>query len=110
VRRLTIAKRQRAKLREIRQRLLRDRSRPVADQGRYIGAVLRGALNYYGVPGNLGALNALRTEICKSWLRALRRRSHKGRKLTWESFKRLVREWVPSVRLVHPYPNARLSV
>ena len=110
VRRLTIAKRQRVKLKEVRERVMRNRSIPVVDQGRYIGAVIRGAIQYYGVPGNRRALEALRTEICKSWFRALRRRSQKATKLTWAKFGRLVRLWVPSIRLVHPYPSERLSV
>ena len=108
--RLTIAKRQRNKLKEVRGWLKRNRAIPVADQGRYIGSVIRGAVQYFGVPGNSGALRALRTEICKSWLHALRRRSQKAAKLTWDRFKQLVHQWVPSIRLVHPYPNERLHV
>jgi RNA-directed DNA polymerase len=110
VRRLTIAKRQRKKLKEIRAWLKRNRAIPVADQGRYVGSVIRGAIQYFGVPGNSAALCAFRTEICKSWLRALRRRSQKAAKLTWDRFNQLVRQWVPSIRLVHPYPNERLHV
>ncbi|VAX11820.1 Retron-type RNA-directed DNA polymerase [hydrothermal vent metagenome] len=110
VRRITIAKRQRAKLKEIRQWLKRNLCIPVSDQGKYIARIIRGTMNYYGVPGNLQALNAFRTEICKSWFRALRRRSQKATKLTWDKFKRIVRDWVPSVRVIHPYPSERLCV
>jgi len=110
VRRLTIAKRQRNKLKEIRDWLKKNRCIPVAGQGRYIGSVIRGAIQYFGVPGNSGALHAFPTEICKSWLRALRRRSQEPAKLTWDRFKRIVSAWVPSIRLVQPYPNERLHV
>ncbi len=110
VRRYTIAKRQRAKLKEIRHWLKKNRHLPVADQGRRIAQVITGAMNYYGVPGNRGALDAFRTEICRSWLAALRRRSQKASKLTWDTFKRIVRQWVPSIRVIHPYPNERLCV
>ncbi len=72
--------------------------------------MILGAMNYYSVPGNLKALNAFRTEICKSWFRALRRRSQKAAKLTWDKFKRIVRQWIPSIRVIHPYPNERLRV
>jgi RNA-directed DNA polymerase len=86
VRHLTIAKRQRSKRKEVRAWLMDNRAIPVADQGHYIGSVIRGAVQYFGVPGNSGALNAYRTEICKSWLRALRRRSQKASKLTSDRF------------------------
>ena len=110
VKRVTIAKRQRAKLKELRKWLYDNRAIPVADQGRYLNAVLRGVINYFGVPGNWQAVDAFRRELCRSWLRALRRRSQKARKLTWETFKKVVRRWIPSVKVVHPYPNQRLCV
>jgi len=110
VRRLTIAKRQRAKLKEIHQWLKANRCIPTAVQGRWLRSVIQGAMNYYGVPGNWRALSAFRTEICKSWLKALRRRSQKASKLTWKKFKHLVHEWIPKTRIIHPYPNERLHV
>ena len=110
VRRITIAKRQREKLKEVRQWLKRNRHLPIAVQGRQIARIITGALNYYGVPGNLAALNAFRTEICKAWLWALRKRSHKAAKLSWDKFKRIVAEWVPKIRVIHPYPSERLHV
>lgn len=100
--RLTIAKRQRAKLKEIRQWLKRNRCIPVSDQGRQIASILRGVINYFGIPGNRRAVDAFRTEIRKSWFWALRCHSQKATKLTWAKFQRLVRQWVPSVRVVHP--------
>ncbi len=110
VRRLTIAKRQRAKLKALRDWFMRNRHQPIADQGRRIAAVIRGTMNYYSVPGNLKVLNAYRTEISKLWLHALRHCSQKASKLTWVKMRRIINQYVPSVRVIHPYPNQYLRV
>jgi group II intron reverse transcriptase/maturase len=110
VRRKTIAKRMRAKLKEVNQALRRKRHMSIWLQGRWLGAVIRGHINYYGVPGNVESLNAFRTQAVRSWLKALRRRSQKGRSLTWSRFKHWIERWIPRVRIVHPYPNQRLRV
>lgn len=110
IRRKTIAKKMRAKLERVKQDLRRKISLPVAIQGRWLGSVVRGHLNYYAVPGNAVALNAFRRQVIKMWLKTLRRRSQKGRNLTWTRFKRWIDQWIPSVRIVHPYPNQRLRV
>jgi len=110
VRRKTIAKRMRAKLKEVSQALRRKRSLPISVQGQWLRSVIRGHFNYYAVPGNADALNAFRTQVIRSWLKALRRRSQKGRNLTWSRFKRWIEKWIPTVRIVHPYPNQRLCV
>lgn len=110
VRRFTIARRQRAKLKEIRRELMRKRFLPVACQGQWLGRIVRGVVNYFGVPGNGHALSAFRTEICKSWYRALRRRSQKSMKLSWETMVKIIKRWIPSTRVVHPYPVERLRV
>ncbi len=110
VRRKTIAKRLRAKIQAIRIELLKNRSLPVWTQGAWLRSVIQGYINYHGIPGNRGALNTLRTELCKAWLFALRRRSQKSASLSWGRFKKLVSTWIPSVRIVHPYPNQRFSV
>ena len=110
VRRKTIAKKLRAKHREVRQKLRRKRHLPIKMQGQWLRSVIRGHVNYYGVPGNFNALNAFRREAIKSWLNALRRRSQKGQNLTWSRFERWVEKWIPKVRIVHPYPNQRFCV
>lgn len=46
VRRFTIARRQRAKLKEIRRDLMRDRFLPVAHQGRQLRRIIRGVVNF----------------------------------------------------------------
>ncbi|GFO57037.1 group II intron reverse transcriptase/maturase [Geomonas sp. Red276] len=52
IRRKTIAKKLRAKIGEIRETLLRNRHRPLPEQGSWLKSVVQGHYNYYGVPGN----------------------------------------------------------
>lgn len=108
--RKTITKRLRDKIKKVREKLLRKRHRPVSEQGAWLRAVMQGHFNYYGVPGNRKALDTFRRQIQVSWLQALRRRSHKARSLTWERMKKLIKAWLPTARVVHPYPNQRLCV
>jgi len=72
-------------------------------------SVVQGFFNYHAVPGNLRALRAFRTLINRAWLRALRRRSQKGQKLNWSRMKRLIATWIPTAKVLHPYPNQRLA-
>jgi RNA-directed DNA polymerase len=110
IRRKTIAKRLRAKLKAVRIEIIRRRHEPVPVLGKWLRSVMRGHLNYFAVPGNKKALDAFRTEINKAWLYALRRRSHKARNLTWDRMKRLIKTWIPTAKIKHPYPNQRLCV
>jgi group II intron reverse transcriptase/maturase len=110
IRRKTIAKRLRAKLKAIRIEIIRRRHDPVPVLGKWLRSVVRGHLNYFAVPGNKKAIDAFRTEINKAWLYALRRRSHKARNLTWDRMTRLIKTWIPTARIKHPYPNQRLCV
>jgi group II intron reverse transcriptase/maturase len=109
VQRKTIAKRQRAKLKIVRTQLKRRRHRPVAETGAWLRALIRGYMNYHGVPGNWRALEVFRREINRAWLFAIRRRSQKHR-MPWARFNRtLVNRWIPRVRITHPYPDARFA-
>lgn len=110
LRRFSIAKRLRAKLREVREKLHHMTHRSPALVGAWLRSVVQGYLNYFAVPGNGQACDAFRREINRSWLHALRRRSQKARTLNWSRFNSLVRRWIPSVRLAHPYPDQRLVV
>ena len=110
VRRKTITKRLRAKLKEVREMVMCRRHEPVCEHGRWLRSVVQGHLNYFAVPGNISALETFRTEITKAWFYALRRRSQKGRILTWDRIKRLIATWIPKARIQHPYPNQRLCV
>jgi len=108
--RKTIGRRLRQKAKDVKKTLKRIRHRPVAEQGRWLRSVVRGFFNYYAVPGNLRALRTFRTEINRAWLRALRRRSQKGRRLPWGRMRRLIATWIPPAKILHPYPNQRLTL
>ena len=108
--RKTIGKRVRSKVKEVRQILKRHRHKPIQEQGRWLRSVIQGHFNYYGVPGNRKALAAFRPQVGHAWLRALRRRSHKGKGLTWERMQRWIMRWIPTARVQHPYPNQRFCV
>jgi group II intron reverse transcriptase/maturase len=110
VRRKTIAKRLRAKLKAVRTELISRRHEPVPELGKWLRSVVQGHLNYFAVPGNKKAIDAFRTEINKAWLYALRRRSHKARSLTWDCMRCLIKTWIPTAEIKHPYPNQRLCV
>jgi len=103
IRRKTIAKRLRSKLSSVRQALKRGMHRPLPEQAKWLRAVVQGHFNYFGVPGNHQAMDAFRSEAIKGWLRALRRRSHKGSNLTWQRLQKWIRRWIPTARVTHPY-------
>jgi len=110
LRRRTIGKRMRTKLKEVGITLRRMMHLPLPVQRSWVASVLRGYYRYYGVPGNLEMLSAFRKNVLRIWLRTLRRRSQKGRRLTWERFNRRTEAWLPKIRVMHPYPNQRLCV
>jgi RNA-directed DNA polymerase len=108
MRRITISKRMRAKLREVKDQLKRRRHRPIPEQGRWIAAVVRGHLTYYAVPGNAKAIQAFRDQVIRHWFKALRRRSQRKR-INWERMGRIARKWLPRARVTHPYPAVRFA-
>lgn len=110
IKRQTAARRMRAKLHEIKTRLLGSMHTAVAAVGKWLRAVIQGWFNYHAVPGNRSCLDQFRTQAGRHWLAVLRRRSQKGRRWRWERMSRLIRRWLPSARILHPYPNQRLTV
>ena len=107
--RRTQRKRMRAKLQEIKETLRRIRHVPIDEQGRWLGTVIRGYFAYFAVPTNTPLLSAFRYHISISWFRSLRRRSQRHR-LTWERMSRLVERFLPSPRVLHPWPDQRFRV
>jgi hypothetical protein len=73
VRRKTIRKRLRAKLREIKQQLRKRMHDPVRQTGQWLKSVVQGHFNYYAVPGNLASLGVFRDRVLVHWWRTLRR-------------------------------------
>jgi group II intron reverse transcriptase/maturase len=106
VRRITISKRMRAKLREVKDQLKRRRHQPVPEQGRWLASVVRGYRAYYAVPGNRAAVATFRTQVTKLWHEALERRSQRTR-INWARMNRLATRWLPPARVVHPFPDVR---
>jgi len=106
LKRITDSKRVRRKLSAVKTEFKRRRHLPIPVQGRWLASVLRGHCNYYAVPGNSKALNALRYQLTVLWFKALRRRSQRHR-LTWERMSRLAARWLPAVRILHPWPEVR---
>jgi RNA-directed DNA polymerase len=108
VRRITIAKRMRTKLREVKEQLKRRRHEPVPEQGRWLKSVVQGHLAYYAVPGNTDAVATFRTQVRRHWYKALRRRSQRTR-LNWTRMDRITKRWLPPARPRHPFPVVRFD-
>jgi len=110
--RKTISKRLRATLQAVKAKLRQRMHWPPDVVGEWLRSVVQGWYNYFAVPGNRAALEAFRTQVSRYWLHVIRRRSQRGRrKWTWERMRRrLIRKWIPSVRILHLYPNQRLIV
>ena len=108
LRRVTIKKRMRAKLKQLKVELRRRRHLPIPEQGRWLASVLKGHFTYYAVPGNIDAISAFRDEARRHWREALRRRSQRSR-MTWERFGRISDRWLPRARIVHPHPAVRFA-
>ena len=108
VRRLSATKRLRATLQAVKQTLLRQRHRPIPEQGTWLQGVVHGWLNYHAIPGNIAALETFCRESVRFWLHALRRRGQR-RPFSWQRFRRLADHWVPLPKILHPHPNVRFD-
>jgi RNA-directed DNA polymerase len=110
IKRKSVAKRMRAKLQEIKQRLRQRMHDAVVDVGRWLRSVVQGWFNYHAVPGNSACLDQFRTQVQRLWQRVLRTRSQKGACWTWDRMRRLVQRWLPPAQVLHRYPEERLIV
>jgi RNA-directed DNA polymerase len=108
IKRITIAKRMRAKLKQVNIELKRRRHQPLPEQGAWLRSVVQGHLAYYAVPGNIVAVAAFRTQVTRHWHKALQRRSQRTR-LNWKRMNRLANRWLPPARVKHPFPEARFA-
>jgi RNA-directed DNA polymerase len=109
VKRKTRRDRMRAKLRAVKQELRRRMHQSIPVQGKWLGQVVKGYFNYHAVPTNSRALSAFRFFVTDLWRQMLRRRSQKDR-MTWERITRLADDWLPSPKILHPWPSARFAV
>jgi RNA-directed DNA polymerase len=103
------ADRMRKKLKDIKAQLCKHRHEPVAEQGRWLGAVVRGYNAYHAVPTNIRALSTFRHHVIQLWRRSLRRRSQNG-SVSWIRMDRLSARWLPTPRILHPWPERRFAV
>jgi len=108
VRRKTIRKRMRGKLRQLKQELHRRMHDPIAHTGKWLRSVVQGYFNYYAVPGNLDSLAVFRQRLLALWWRRLRRRSQKH-PFSWTRTLVLGDRWLPQPRVLHPYPAVRFA-
>jgi len=106
--RRTIRRRLLAKLKEVKQELRMRMHRPLAEVGKWLRSVVQGYFNYHAVPGNLASLQSFRLEVSKRWLRVLFRRSQKSR-VTWKRLAVFVEQWLPTAKILHPYPTLRFA-
>ena len=109
IRRISASKKLSSKLRELSVTLRRKMHQDLAEVGAWLSSVYRGWCNYHAIPGNSVRLAQFRTALQKLWLRVLRRRSQRGRRLTWAKFSTLCKRWLPTPKILHPYPDVRFS-
>jgi len=109
--RLTSAKRLRAKLHAVKDELRKRMHRPIAEQGKYLRAVVAGHSRYFAVPCNGARVRVLRFQVARLWHRTLCRRSE-SKSPSWKRMHRIVDHWLPRhrPRICHLYPNQRLIV
>jgi group II intron reverse transcriptase/maturase len=109
LKRQTRRDRMRAKLRAIKEELQRRMHEPIPLQGKWLGQVVRGYFAYHAVPTNGRRLKAFRDHVKDLWRRALRRRSQRDRS-TWKRIAQLATEFLPTPRVLHPWPSDRFAV
>src|SRR5262249_7100552 len=108
VRRKTIRKRMRAKLRRLKQELQRRMHDPIAQTERWLQSVVQGYFNYYAVPGNAASLSLFRHRLLVHWWHRVRRRSQKHR-IPWTRMLDLATRWLPAPQVLYPYPAVRFA-
>ena len=108
--RKTISKRQRNKLKLIKEVLKKNYHERPVKVGKWLKSVVQGYFNYYAVPGNMKVLDSFRTAVIDMWIKSMRRRSQKNKSIPWRKFTRLIDSFVPKARVLHLYPNQRWRV
>jgi RNA-directed DNA polymerase len=109
IHRISAKKKTQAKLKELKGKLIRMMHWDLAEVGSWLTSVMKGWYQYYAVPGNSARLRQFRTAIQTIWLQTLRRRSQRGRRMNWKKFSRISQRWLPSPKILHPYPNVRFD-
>lgn len=107
LRRNTIKKRLRRKFQEVKQELRGRMHKKVDETATWLASVITGYTNYHGVPGNMDTVRGFHQQSEREFLRTLRRRSNKARKLTWDDFRKMFKGKIPKPRVAHPFPEKR---
>jgi len=107
--RKTRTDRMRDKLSEIKTQMRKRMHASIPEQGKWLRSVVTGFFAYHAVPTNQRALSAFRYHVVELWRKSLRRRSQKTN-LTWERMTQLVNDWLPTPRILHPWPEPRFAV
>ena len=102
IKRKTIGKRLRRFMKGIWHWCRDNRHQPLTEQYRMLCAKLRGYYQYYGIRGNIQALQAVFEQTWRAWRYWLSRRSHKGR-LNWQKYEASIRQQLPlpTPRILH---------
>jgi hypothetical protein len=95
---MTVRKRMRRKLQEIKQQLRMRMHDPVPQTGAWLRSVVQGYFNYYAVPGAGASLLG----------HTLKRRSQR-RRYAWVRRLKLAAQWLPTPRVLHPWPLDRFA-
>jgi len=74
--------------------------------GAWLRSVVTGYYQYHAVPGNIDQLRLFRQRVNRLWRGVLIRRSQRARK-KWEKFTPVFDKWIPTPRVLHPYPEVR---
>jgi RNA-directed DNA polymerase len=107
--RKTRVDRMRARLQEIKRTLRKRMHAAIPEQGQWLKSVVTGYSAYHAVPTNIRALGRFRYHVMRLWLRTLRRRSQKD-KMTWARLSKIAGDWLPTPRILHPWPSERFAV
>ena len=104
--RITAKKRMVAKLNIIKAELQRRKHDRTSQVGVWLRSVVTGYYQYHAVPGNIDQLRLFQRRVNRLWHSVLVRRSQRARK-KWEKFAPVFDKWIPTPRVLHPYPHTR---
>jgi hypothetical protein len=104
--RITAKKRMVAKLNIIKAELQRRKHDRTSQVGVWLRSVVTGYYQYHAVPGNIDQLRLFRKRVNRLWHAVLVSRSQRARK-KWEKFAPVFDKWIPTPRVLHPYPHTR---
>ncbi len=82
---------------------------PITETGKWLGQIVAGYFAYHAVPTNSAAIGAFHYHVTVLWRRGLCRRSQKAH-VVWPRMAKLIDEFLPRPRILHPWPNVRFAV